>query len=236
MTKTKLPKEQWFDEDVPSDSPAIDELRTLQKETGYESPRALKEEREKEQLKKKKAGKKSALVRKELAELRMKMVKRAYDQLDPKYKTRPYSKDSIDALCEQFLVVLGIKRDSRPPPTEDEIRSFALDIEDILQLPEDVRMDVLKDEFYAFVHNTASPWKPIGDDAPKALTASPGKLIGDDAPKALLQDLSDIDLLVAARSPAWGFEKRLAQASRATLTDCLKLLGIKGKRQPRRSR
>ena len=119
-TFTKLPREQWFDENTPPDFLQIVELRRLQKAAGYKSPRTLKEERQKEQLKKKDAGKKSALVRKERAEQRLNMIKRAYDQLDPKYKTQPYSKDSIDALSEQLV---------GPPPTEDELRSFALDIE-----------------------------------------------------------------------------------------------------------
>src|SRR5262249_29212935 len=57
----------------------------------------------------------------------------------------------------------------RPPPTEDELRSFAIDIESILQLPEEFRMEAIQDEYYAFVSNTPLPWKPIGDDAPKAL-------------------------------------------------------------------
>jgi hypothetical protein len=247
---SKLPKAQWFNEDVPPDSKVIDELRRMTKEAGYKSPRTLKEERTKELLKKKKAGKKSALVRKERAGRRLKMIKRAYDQLDPKYKTQPYSKDSIDALYKQ-LVVLSIERDEpRPPPTEDELRSFSADIESILQLPEDIRMDALKDEFYAFEHNLPPPGKVIEIN---------GKPVDDDAPKALLQDKKFLDeenddahhlpsgregdvakQLADARKARWNDVLRasepLSQVSRATLTKCLRLLGIKGKRQPRRSR
>lgn len=60
---TKLPKEQWLDENISPDSPQIVELRRLHKAAGYKSPRTLKEEREKEQRKRKEAGEKSGLAR-----------------------------------------------------------------------------------------------------------------------------------------------------------------------------
>jgi hypothetical protein len=235
MTKTKLPKDQWFDEDVPSDSPVIDELRRLLKE-------ARKKQREKGRLQKQKAGKTSGVVRKGSAEQRLQMVKRAYDQLDPKYKVQPYSKDSIDALYEQFLVVLGIKRDRpprRPPPTEDELRSFGLDIESISQLPEADRMDALRDAVRYFEDNVTPP----------GIT-----LTGDDALQALLQekerenvtiDLThlppsqlDIDEVMSKLFPACEMDnseiETLSRISSSSLRQCLAQLGVKGKRQARR--
>ena len=139
---------QYSDDDPPD--PLAKEVQTSATEQGWSYHGLSKKNARKNDLRKRKLAKK-VLVRKRPAEQRLKMVEQAYDQLDPKYKTRPYSKELIDALYEQFLVVAAPKRDqSRPPPTEDELRSFALDIESILQLPEDVRMDVLKDEFYVF--------------------------------------------------------------------------------------
>jgi hypothetical protein len=226
---------QYSDEDPPD--PLAKEVQTSATEQGWRSPWALKEEREKERLKKKKAGEKSGLVRKRPAEQRLKMLEQAYDQLDPKYKTRPYSKESIDALYEQLLVVAAPKRDQpRPPPTEDELRSFALDIESILQLPEECRMHVLKDEVFAFEHNLPSPGKlievngkPVGDDAPKALVED--KKISLDEENDYKDQLPDIDRLIAAMAPKGN---RLSKVSRATLIKCLRQLGVKGKRQPRR--
>jgi hypothetical protein len=221
---TKLPKDQWFNEDVPSDSPVIDELRRLQKA----------EQRKKEQLQRSEAGDASAVVRKKSAKRRLKMVEQAFDQLDPKYKAQPYSEESLDALDKQFLVVL--KGKPRHPPTEDELRSFALDIESISQLPEEFRMDVLQDEFFAFLHNLPSPGKlievngkPVEDDAPKTLVED--KKVSLDEENEYTDQLPDIDQLIAAMMPQG---KRLSEVSRETLIKYLQQLGVKGIRRPRR--
>src|SRR5262249_48854396 len=163
---------------------------------------------------------------------------------NPKYKVQPYSKDSIDALNEQFLIVLGIKRDRpppRPPPSEDELRSLGLDIESISQLPEADRMNALRDAVRYFEDNVTPP----------GIT-----LTGDDALQAILQererenvtiDLThlppsqlDFDEVMSGLFPAWGLDKSeietLSRISRSSLRKCLKQLGVKGKRSVRRPR
>ena len=109
---TKLPKEQWFDENISPDSPQIVELRRLQKAAGYESPRALKEQREKEQLQKKKAGKKSGDVRAAREKARRDLVFILWGNLDAAYRNQPFSAKSINALHDEYLKVLHGEKDN----------------------------------------------------------------------------------------------------------------------------
>jgi len=109
---TKLPKEQWFDENIPPDSPQIVELRRLQKAQGYESPRALKEQREKERLHKKKAGKKSGDVRAAREKVRRNIVAILYGNLESAYSNQPFSTNSIKALRDEYLKVLHREKDN----------------------------------------------------------------------------------------------------------------------------
>jgi hypothetical protein len=109
---TKLPKHQWFNEDVPSDSPVIDELRRLQKEAGYKSPRTLREERQKERLQKKEAGETSGYVRAARERLRRDIVLILYGNLDSAYRNQPFSTKSIEALHDEFLKVLYQEQDN----------------------------------------------------------------------------------------------------------------------------
>jgi hypothetical protein len=97
MTKfTKLPREHWFNEDIPSDSRQIDELRTLSREAS----------RKFQQRQTKDAGKKSAATRRPRARVRLRIVELVYARLDAKYKHRPYSKASINALRERYCSVV----------------------------------------------------------------------------------------------------------------------------------
>ena len=238
MTKlpkfTKLPREQWLDESTAPDSLQIVELRRLQKAA----------QRKKEQRQRSQAGDASAVVRKESAEQRLQMVKRAYDLLDPKYKVQPYSKDSIDALYEQFLVVLGIKRDRpprRPPPTEDELRSFGLDIESISQLPEADRMNALRDAVSYFEDNVTPPGITLtGDDALQAFLHEKERENVTIDSTHLPPSQVDIDEVMSELFPAWGLDnskiETFSQISRSSLRKCLEQLGVKGKRSARRPR
>jgi hypothetical protein len=139
MTKfTKLPKEQWFNEDIPSDSRQIDELRRLVRDAGYPSLRLLNEQRAKQQNKQKEAGKKSAAARAPRAQARLHIVKLIYDRLDHKFKCRPYSKEAIDALYEEYHFVMRRPDHfywydhptigDRCPPTEDEPKYLVSDL------------------------------------------------------------------------------------------------------------
>jgi hypothetical protein len=105
---TKLPKEQWFDENIPPDSRVISELRMLVKERGYKSPRALEEE----QRQKKKAGTKSGHVRATREKVRRDIVRLLYWNLDTAYRNQPFSTKSIKALHDQYLKVFRREKDN----------------------------------------------------------------------------------------------------------------------------
>lgn len=169
----------------------------------------------------------------------MKIVKREYGQLDPKYKNRPFSKDTIDALYERYLVVLGAKRVPKPPrtpPTEAELSSFALDIESISQLPEEDRMDALRDAFWYFENNVTPPGLLTGDDAIQAILEEKNR---EDVTLDLTHlpptSQAEFDQLVSelfgpVRLLDESEKKKISKVSRQTLRKCLERLGVKGKR------
>lgn len=212
---TKLPKDQWFNEDIPSDSPAVDELRRLLKEAGYKSPRTFKEE----QRKKQEAGKKSVAARRQRAEMRVGIVKQIWEHLDLKYKSAPYSADSVNALCEKYFLLVGKRAAGgesqdlpRTPPTEDELKSFASHVESLAQLPEEDRASALQDELYAFLNPRAPRTEKENDE----------------------DEFLDLRLEVLMLSDPE--RQELQNVSRETLKTDLKSLGVRGRRPTRRLR
>ena len=63
-------------------------------------------DREEQQSQKKEAGKQSARVRKERADLRQRTVEVVYDQLKPAYRNQPYSTETFRVVKDAYLRVL----------------------------------------------------------------------------------------------------------------------------------
>jgi hypothetical protein len=109
---TKLPTGQWFDESIPPDSLQIVELRRLQKEAGYESPQALKEQREKRRLQTKKAGEASRDVRAPRGKVRRNIVCLLFLNLESEYRNQRFSAKSIKALHDEYLKLFRREEDN----------------------------------------------------------------------------------------------------------------------------
>ena len=144
----------------------VEEVQRSATEQGWMPPWTLEEQREKEQRKKQKAGKKSVAARRQRARLRLRIVQRIWEQLDTKYKCAPYSADTVNAVCEKYFVFVfkraasdDSRRLPRTPLTEDELRSFALDVEYISQLPEEDRAGAVQDEIDAFLKSSSTAYQ-----------------------------------------------------------------------------
>ena len=138
-----------------------DEVQRRAKEAGWTPPWDHEEQQKEQQHQKKAAGKKSALVRGERAELRRLIIQAAYAHLNPAQKHQPYSNDSIDALKEMYLSLLG-KGDPLPrtPPTDDELELFTSAISAITQLPEPDRLGALSDEYDSLLYKSHGASRP----------------------------------------------------------------------------
>jgi hypothetical protein len=242
------PKDLFKRFDTPP-SPIHDAAQKWARHEGWTAPWDRKQQ-------KSEAGKKSGLVRRSRAEVRLYIVRQVYEQLDPKYKHQPYSNDSMDALREKYFSVLGERCDNpqldpqpsvRTSPTEDELKSFALDVESISQLPESDRMDALRRDFDYFLDNTTPPFTLTGDDAVQHLlqekNLSEGTIDGSSyilPPNDEFDSLSaDFHLWTSVTSAmaelSESDRQALQRVSRETLRKCLRQLGVKGGRRTRRS-
>lgn len=188
-----------------------DEVQRRAKEAGWTPPWDHEERQKEQQHQKKAAGKKSALVRGGRAELRRLMIQAAYAHLNPTHKHQPYANDSIDALKEKYLSLLGKGAPLPPtPPTDNELEQFTSAISAITQLPEPDRLDVLSDEYDSLLHKSHG--------APRPHMTEEAVDLGIAVLKAR-SELSEADL------------QALQQVSRETLRKGLMQLGIKSKRR-----
>ena len=77
-------------------------VQRLARQEGWRPPWA----REEQQSKKKEAGKLSARIRKERADLRLALIQIVYRQLKPAYQNQPYSTVSMELIRTEYLRVL----------------------------------------------------------------------------------------------------------------------------------
>ena len=185
-------------------------------EHGWKAPWVLEEQREEEQRKKQKAAKKSVAVRRQRAQMRLRIVQQIWEQLDPKYKCEPYWTNSVNALCEKYFFIvskpaLGGDPLPRTPPTEDELKSFALAVKSISQLPEEDRASALRDEVEAFL-NPSPPLTQKEKDEIDFL------MLGD-----------NFELLISILELSKPERENLQNVSPETLKSDLKSLGVRGR-------
>jgi hypothetical protein len=199
----------------------VEEVQRSATEHGWKAPWVLEEQREEEQRKKQKAAKKSVAVRRQRAQMRLRIVQQVWEQLDPKFKCEPYSTDSVNALCEKYFFVVSKPafdgdRLPRTPPTEDELKSFALAVESISQLPEEDRESALRDEVEVFLY-------------PSPLTEKQK----DEIDFLMLED--NFELWISILELSKPDRENLQNVSLETLKSDLKSLGVRGKptRRPR---
>jgi hypothetical protein len=196
------PPKDLFKRHATPPTPLHDAVQKWAKKEGWSPPWDGEEQ-------KKAAGKKSGIVRKTRAKLRLSIIHAAYSRLKPTYKSQPFSSESIDALEEEYLSLLG-KADgsSSIPLTEDRLDSYASAILAIPQLPAVDRSDALQDDYYIFLRGTPLRRKPMTDDE---------------------LDLNISVLLAIADLPE-ADRHALQKVSHETLRSGLNQLGIKGKR------
>lgn len=101
---------------------AVQEAAT---KAGWTAPWDREEKAAAEQLKKRKAGKKSGLVRAGRAALRLPFVQEAYDRLKPAHQMQPSSDHSLDALQVKYREVIAESSDPAVPFDADLLMTAA---------------------------------------------------------------------------------------------------------------
>ena len=193
-------------------TPTHAEVQRRAREAGWTPPW----DREEQQSQKKAAGRNSALVRGGRGEIRLSIIEAAYVRLSPTHKNQPYSEDSIDALREGYLSLLGKgPPQSSVPPTKDELDLFASAVSDIAELPEADRIDALQEEYYSIQSKGGAPRSSI----------------------LLTEDELDLLILAVLTIPKLSEtdKQALQKVSRETLRKGLMQLGVKSTRRIKRS-
>jgi hypothetical protein len=204
-------------------SQLIEEVQRSAREEGWTPPWD-----EKQQSQRKAAGKKSGTVRADRSKLRLSIIRAAYALLPPKYKYEPFSKESIGALREGYLSMLGAGLGDRSgtAPTEKEL-------------------DAVRDEHDALIgkilEGSAAPScilisEANFDDFHRVYSSLSDKLLGRrSSPLARLTD-EELDLRISIVLATDTDRKALQKVSPWTLRKGLLQLGIRSRRRARRFR
>jgi hypothetical protein len=100
-------------------------LQEAAKHEGWTPPWDREQQAAAEQLKKRTAGKKSALMRAGRASLRLLFVKEAFGRLKPAHRIQPFSEHSMDALQAKYREVIAESDDPAAPYDADQLMSAA---------------------------------------------------------------------------------------------------------------
>jgi hypothetical protein len=106
-------------------TPLHEALQEAAKQEGWAPPWDREEQAAAEQLKKRTAGKKSALVRAGRAGLRLPFVKEAFGRLKAAHRMQPFSEHSMDELEAKYREVIAESGDPAAPFDADLLMSAA---------------------------------------------------------------------------------------------------------------